>query len=55
MRASESTTEPDVPIGTTVSAYCTGTNDALTIVAPLTVTVQSAVPEQPPPIHPLNM
>ena len=39
----------------TVSVYCRSVNVAVTSVAPLTTTAHGPVPEQPPPLQPVNV
>lgn len=48
----EVTVPPPVPVRMTLNAYCARSKFAATLVAAETVTVQGAVPVQPPPLQP---
>ncbi len=51
----EVTVPVPVPARTTVSVCCVGWKVAVTVVAALMVTTQLPVPEQPPPLQPVNV
>lgn len=49
------TVPPPVPLRMTLNAYCARSKFAATLVAAETLTVQGAVPVQPPPVQPVKV